>query len=278
MIDLHTHSTVSDGSDSPARVVELAGLAGCSALALTDHDRLDGIAAAQAAAAQVGVQLVAGCEMSCAWERGTLHLLAYFVEPGDGPLQEELVRLQVDREERNRALVARLVSLGLPVSEEEVAAEAGATGAGRPHIAALLVRAGAAGSIQEAFDRYLGKGGAAYVSKARLAPARAIGLALASGALPVLAHPATLGLDAAGTRAAVSELVEVGLVGLEAHYGRYAVPERTELARLAVALGIVATGGSDYHGTYKPDLAVGTGTGDLDVPDSALAELTERRG
>lgn len=276
MIDLHTHSTISDGSETPARVVELAALAGCRAVALTDHDRLDGIAVARDAAQRLGVELVAGCEVSCAWERGTLHLLAYFVEPGVGALQEELVRLQGDRDDRNRALVARLVDLGLPVSDEEVQAEAGGIGAGRPHIAAVLVRAGVVGSIQEAFDLYLGKGGGAYVSKARLAPARAIGLALASGALPVLAHPGTLGLDAPGTRSAVSELVELGLVGVEAYYGRYGAAQRTELAGLAADLGIVATGGSDYHGTYKPDLSVGTGNGDLDVPDVALVALRER--
>lgn len=276
VIDLHTHSTVSDGSDSPARVVELAAQAGCSALALTDHDRVDGIGAARTEAGRVGIELVAGCELSCEWERGTMHLLAYFVEPGEGPLPDELVRLQADRSERNRALVARLVELGLPVSEEEVAAEAGGSGAGRPHVAAVLVRAGAAGSIQEAFDRYLGKGGAAYVSKARLAPARAIGLVRESGALPVLAHPGTLRLDPAGARSAVTELVGLGLVGLEAHYGRYSMAQRTELAGLAEDLGIVATGGSDYHGTYKPDLSVGTGTGDLCVPRRALEDLRAR--
>lgn len=269
---------MSDGTDSPARVVELAALAGCRALALTDHDRLDGIAEARESALRVGVQLVAGCEVSCAWELGTLHLLAYFVEPGEGPLQDELVHLQADRADRNRALVARLVELGLPVSEEEVQAEAGGIGAGRPHIAAVLVRAGLAGSIQEAFDLYLGKGGAAYVSKARLAPAKAIALVLESGALPVLAHPGTMGLDAAGTRSAVAELVGMGLVGLEAHYGRYGGEQRAELVRLASELGVVATGGSDYHGAYKPDLSVGSGTGDLDVPDEALAALRERLG
>lgn len=278
MIDLHTHSIVSDGSDSPARVVELAAAAGCRAVALTDHDRLDGLAPARAAASGLGVEVVPGCELSCAWPSGTLHLLVYFVEEGEGALQDELSSLQADREDRNRRLVARLADMGLPVSEEEVAAEAGGSGAGRPHVAAVLVRAGVVGSIQEAFDRYLGRGGSAYVSKARLSPARAIRLARRSGGLAVVAHPDTLGLDPAGTLAAVGELAALGLVGLEAHYGRYSPDHRSELARMATRLGLVATGGSDYHGTYKPDLQVGTGTGDLDVPDSALAALGERLG
>ncbi len=278
VIDLHTHSDVSDGSDPPARLPELAAAAGCRAIALTDHDRLDGILAARVSAARVGVELVAGCELSCVWERGTMHLLAYYVEPGEGPLAEELMKLQADRAERNTALVASLRSLGLPISEEAVAQEAGDMGAGRPHVAAVLVKAGVVGSIQEAFDRYLGKGGLAYVSKARLSPGRAIGLVLASGGLPVLAHPLTLRLEPAEIRSAVGELVDMGLVGLEAYYGRYVPSQRAQLARMADELGIVATGGSDYHGTYKPDLSVGTGTGDLEVPDGALAALTARRG
>lgn len=278
MIDLHTHSNVSDGSDPPARVVELAAAAGCRAVALTDHDRLDGISAAREASLAWGIELVSGCEVSCAWPGGTLHLLVYFVEASDGALQHELLALQADRADRNRRLVARLAAMGLPVSNEEVAAEAGGSGAGRPHVAAVLVRAGVVSSIQEAFDKYLGKGGSAYVSKARLSPRRAIELALASGGLPVVAHPDTLGLDLAATRSAVRELGAMGLVGVEAHYGRYAPEHRAELASLADELGLVATGGSDYHGTYKPDLRVGTGTGDLEVADSALAALAERRG
>lgn len=277
MLDLHTHSTVSDGSDPPAALPALAAAAGCTAVALTDHDRLDGIPEAREAAAQVGIELVPGCELSCAWAPGTLHLLVYFVEPGEGALQEELHRLQADREDRNRRLVRRLGDLGLPVTEEEVAAEAGGSGAGRPHVAAVLVAKGVVGSIQEAFDRYLGKGGAAYVSKARLAPGTAIELALGSGGLPVLAHPDSLGLGGEGTGAAVRELAELGLVGLEAHYGRYSPGDRQGLAALAGELGLVATGGSDYHGTYKPDLAVGVGTGDLAVPDAALRDLQSRR-
>ncbi|MGH9063295.1 MAG: PHP domain-containing protein [Acidimicrobiales bacterium] len=277
MIDLHTHSTVSDGSDPPSRIPELAAAAGCRAVALTDHDRLDGLPEAAAAAARVGIDLVPGCELSCAWTPGTLHLLVYFVEPGGGPLQDELVRLQADRDDRNRRLLSRLADLGLPVTEDEVTAEAGGQGVGRPHVAAVLVRKGVVGSVQEAFDRYLGKGAPAYVSKARLEPARAIALALASRGLPVLAHPDSLGLDPAPARAAVAELAGLGLAGLEAHYGRYRPERRAALAALAGDLGVVATGGSDHHGTYKPDLRVGVGTGDLEVPDGALSALRERR-
>ena len=272
MIDLHTHSTVSDGSDAPARIPELAAAAGCTAVALTDHDRLDGIEEARASAAGVGVELVPGCEISCEVGAGTMHLLVYFVEPGEGPLQDELLRLQDVRDRRNEILCERL---GL--SYEALQAEAGGMGAGRPHAAALLVRDGRATSIQDAFDRWLGKGKPGYVEKERLAPQHAMVLALASGGVPVLAHPHSLELEPAALRSRLEELRHHGLVGVECVYGRYSVEEREGLLQLASTLGLVATGGSDHHGTYKPDLSVGVGRGDLDVPDTALEALRDRR-
>jgi len=275
MIDLHTHSTVSDGSDTPEEVVALAARAGLTALALTDHDRQDGVAAARIKAAAVGVELVPGVEISCE-HAGTMHMLVYFLEPGEGPLQDELVRLQAARDARNELMVARLAEIGLPVTMDELMAESGGTGAGRPHVAAILVRKGLASSVQDAFDRYLAKGGPAYMPKDRLSPVLAISLALQSGALPVLAHPFSLGLGDAEMESAVSELAEAGLVGLEAIYGRYDREQRAALAVMAAQAGLAITGGSDHHGTYKPDLTVGTGRGDLHVPDGALSALRDR--
>lgn len=272
MIDLHTHSTVSDGSDPPERIPELAAAAGCTAVALTDHDRLDGIEAARAAASSAGVELVPGCELSCTWDGpGAMHVLVYFVEPGWGPLQDELVRLQEARDRRNEVMCARL---GLPYAD--LLAEASGMGAGRPHAAALLVRRGAVGSIQEAFDVWLAKGRPGYVEKERLAPADAVRLARASGGVAVLAHPLSLALEPAALSRVVRELAGLGFGGMECVYGRYSPEERAGLLALADELGLVATGGSDHHGTYKPDLRVGVGTGDLDVPDAALDRLRER--
>lgn len=275
MIDLHTHSTMSDGSDKPEELVDLAVKAGLSAFALTDHDRLDGIEAARARAAGTGVELVPGTEISCQ-HRGTMHMLVYFLEPGEGPLQDELLRLQVARDTRNDRLIARLQEIGLPVTKDELEAEAGGKGAGRPHVAAILVRKGFATSVQDAFDRYLAKGKPAYMDKERLEPLDAISLALQSGGLPVLAHPLSMGLSPNELERAVEELAEAGLAGLEAIYGRYDNEERAGLAVLAARAGLAITGGSDHHGTYKPDLSVGTGRGDLHVPDSALSALRER--
>lgn len=275
MIDLHTHSTVSDGSETPEHVVELASGAGLSAVALTDHDRLDGIDPARRRAAELGVELVPGCELSCEHE-GTMHVLVYFLEPGDGPLQDELVHLQGARDDRNERLVARLAGLGLPVTYDEMVAEAGGMGMGRPHVAQILVRKGVVGSVQEAFDTWLAKGRPAYLPKDRLDPQTALRLARASGGVPVLAHPRSIGLQGAELARTIRELADLGLAGLEAIYGRYSEEERAGVADLARSAGLVVTGGSDYHGTYKPDLEVGTGRGDLAVPDDALDALRQR--
>ena len=275
VVDLHVHSDVSDGSEAPSELVGLALDAGASAMALTDHDRQDGVAAARARAAGTGLELVPGVEISCN-HSGTMHMLVYFLEPGEGPLQDELERLQQARATRNERMVARLAELGLPVAMEELEAEAGPTGAGRPHVAAILVRKGYASSVQDAFDKYLAKGGPAYMEKERLDPVPAIELALRSGGLPVLAHPLSLNLPPAELDSTVRELAAAGLVGLECIYARYSRDERAGLAVTAARAGLAITGGSDYHGTYKPGLRLGTGQGDLHVPDGALAALRER--
>ncbi|HEX4979991.1 MAG TPA: PHP domain-containing protein [Acidimicrobiales bacterium] len=272
MLDLHTHSTVSDGSEAPAEVARLAADAGCSAFALTDHDRLDGLAEARAAAEAAGIEVVAGCEISCEVPTGTMHVLVYFVEEGEGPLQDELGRLQAARDRRNEVMCERL---GL--SYGDLLVEAGGVGAGRPHAAALLVRAGRASSIQDAFDRWLAKGRPGYVDKQRLPPAEALSLAAASGGVAVLAHPLSLELAGTALSRAVAELAALGLDGMECFYGRYSAEDRDGLRALAARNGLAVTGGSDFHGSYKPDLAVGVGRGDLDVPDDLLDELRNRR-
>ncbi|MDQ2727111.1 MAG: PHP domain-containing protein [Actinomycetota bacterium] len=275
MIDLHTHSTVSDGSDPPARVVDLAADAGLTAVALTDHDRLDGLADAARRGAERGIEVVPGCELSCE-HPGTMHVLVYFVNAGDGPLQDELDWLQRARDDRNGLLAERLADMGLPVSLEEMERESGGTGTGRPHAAAILVRKGVVASVQEAFDRYLAKGQPAYVSKSRLSPEDALRLARASRGVTVLAHPLSLGLDPASLERQIGELAGLGLAGVECIYGRYSPDDRSGLADLAARHGLAVTGGSDFHGTYKPDLSVGIGRGDLAVGDELLDHLRER--
>jgi predicted metal-dependent phosphoesterase TrpH len=271
VIDLHTHSDVSDGSDTPGHVVELAVEAGCSALALTDHDSLAGIGPARRRAAELGITFVAGCEVSCrSAGPGGMHVLVYFVEDDGSPLGEELVRLRQDRHRRNLALADRLASLGLPITYDLVVRQAGGEeGVGRPHFAAALVSVGAADSLDD--DR------PGFVHKARLTGAEVAALARSSGGVAVLAHPFSMGLEGPDLAGLVGELARSGFDGIEALYGRYSPRRRAELGQLARRFDLVATGGSDHHGSSKPDLRVGTGQGDLKVPDRVLAQLESRR-
>jgi predicted metal-dependent phosphoesterase TrpH len=277
VIDLHVHSNCSDGSETPERIVELAFAAGCSAVALTDHDGLEGLDRARGRAREMGISFVPGCEVSCVFSPGAMHVLSYFVEAGEGPLQAELARLRDDRAQRNERLVQRLRDLGLPVSFDEVRSAAGSSVIGRPHFASVLVANGAATSIDDAFARWLAKGAPGYVPKARVEAASLIAAARGSGAVTSLAHPFSLGVEPSELDRLLGELAEVGLVGLECYYGRYSPEERTWLAQMAKSHGLVATGGSDFHGSFKPDLLVGSGTGNLEVPDEALVSLGARR-
>lgn len=277
MIDLHTHSVCSDGSETPARVVGLAAAAGCAAVALTDHDGLDGLAEARSAAAAHGIELVPGCEVSCGLGAISVHLLCYFIEPAGEPFAAELERLRRDREERNERLRARLDDLGMPLSAKELSEQAGTGTVGRPHFAALLVKKGFATSAEDAFERLLGEGGLAYVEQPRLTVEQAVAAVRASGGASSLAHPRSLGLERAELGALLAQWQEAGLDGLECHYGGYDQDVRSELLGLAASHGLVATGGSDFHGRYSPGVSVGVGRGDLVVPDEALDALRSRR-
>lgn len=276
-VDLHTHSTASDGTESPAELMATAAAARLEAVALTDHDNLDGIAAAKPAAAAAGIELIPGVELSCEWEDGGFHMVVLWLEPGAGPLQDRLTELQASRANRNREMVARLAELGVDITYEEVVAEAGGSGVGRPHMAAILVRKGVVDTMGEAFDYYLAAGRPAYVGRSRLSPEDAIELARASGAVPVIAHPHTLGVTGSELDRNLRRLASVGLIGIEAYYPEYDPDTRLELAERARESGLIASGGSDYHGAYKPGLHIGNGYGDLSVGRDVLEALRAAR-
>lgn len=275
-VDLHTHSDHSDGSDPPATIVELAIGAGLTAVALTDHDGFFGLSEA-AAAAHRRIRFVPGVEISVQWGERAAHLLVYWVDASPGPLQEALADVREGREERNRSMVAALGGLGIDIAYDEVLAEAGHGVVGRPHIAAVLVRKGVVDSVAEAFDAYLASGRPAYRPRRRLGITSAIDLARRSGGVPVIAHPHTIADSTEDFRPLFGELASLGVSGVECHYAEYPEETRGALARWAAESGLVATGGSDYHGTYKPGLAVGIGRGDLVVPNEVVAALEERR-
>jgi len=276
-VDLHTHSRASDGSDPPERIVELAAERRLTAVALMDHDTLAGIEAARARATQIGMPLIPGVELSVEWPTGTMHMLAYFLEPGPGPMQDRLQELQAGRVVRNAAIVDALVGLGIDISIAEIEEESGGDSVGRPHIAAVLVRKGAARNMADAFDSYLADGRPAYRPRLRLGAEDAVRLTRASGGVPVVAHPHTVAGNAAGFTEAFESFRAIGVVGIECHYSEYPPPTRTRLAAIAEGMGLIATGGSDYHGTYKPGLDLGIGRGDLHVPDEAYDALLTAR-
>ena len=209
---------------------------------------------------------------------GGVHVLVYFVDDPTSPLGLELDRLREDRRNRNLALAERLGELGIAVTFAMAADRAGTDeGVGRPHFAQAMVDVGAVDTVDEAFDRYLSNGGPAYIPKGRLTVADVCRLARDSGGVAVLAHPTTVGLTGDALADAVRGMADAGLGGLEAVYGRYSPRLRTEMGNLARRFGLVATGGSDFHGATKPDLYVGTGTGDLKVPDRVLDQLESAR-
>lgn len=274
IVDLHSHSTASDGSETPTRLVELALEAGLRCLALTDHDTLGGLDEAIAAAAGTGLELIPGLELSLQYDRGGMHLIVLWLGPGTGPLQDRLAELRASRNERNARIADILTSIGLPITLEEIEEEAGGGSVGRPHIAAVMMARGYVPDIRTAFDLWLGAGRPAYVGRKRLDPADAITLARESGGVPVLAHPHTLGITTASEMAdLLSDLKRAGLVGLEALYPAYHRHEREGYADLARRFGLLPSGGSDFHGTYKPGLLLGSGYGDLVVPAQICEEL-----
>jgi predicted metal-dependent phosphoesterase TrpH len=276
-VDLHLHSACSDGSLTPTEIVHTAANIGLTGIALTDHDTLQGLPEAVTAAADRGIRFIGGTELSVLWKDQSMHMLVYFLKPEPGPLQDRMEELRVWRQQRNHHIATRLQELGLEVSMEEVTDEAGGGVIGRPHFAGVLIKKGYVASVPEAFDRYLASGRSAYVSRKRLSAAEAIELSRQSGAVPVIAHPHTLNLRAEEFATGFADLVSQGLGGIEAHYGEYTPTMRSRIAAICSDLGIVATGGSDYHGRYKPHLEIGTGKGDLRVPDDVVNQLEMAR-
>ena len=278
-VDLHSHSTASDGSEKPAALIEQALQIGLATLALTDHDTQDGIADARLAADGTGLELIAGTELSLEYDVGGMHLVVLWLEPGPGPLQDRLLELRHGRDQRNEMMAQRLTELGMPVTAEEILDEGGSGSIGRPHIAAVMMHKGYVETIDEAFELWLTSGKPAYIGRPRLSPEEAIQLARASGGVPVLAHPHTLGVNRAHEMAdLLTRLIAAGLVGLEAYCAGYRRHEREGYADLARRFGLVPAGGSDFHGTYKPGLSLGTGYGDLIVPDQVVEELRPHAG
>lgn len=272
-IDLHLHTTHSDGSFSTRDVMAFAKQAGLTALAITDHDIVEGIAEATAIGAELGIEVVPGVEISSRLGESELHILGYFLNWTDPLLAQRLSTLRDSRHTRNPKIVQRLNELGIPMTYEEVRALAGTESVGRPHIARLLMEKNVVTSAKEAFDRYLANGRPAFVDRELPEPAEAVRWIREAGGVPVLAHPTWVRTSADGLRTLVRELKAAGLGGIEVHYSTHTPSQTTEYLELAKQCDLLITGGSDFHGVTKPDIEVGIGRGQLKVSEKLLDPL-----
>ncbi|MGD8367492.1 MAG: PHP domain-containing protein [Desulfobacterales bacterium] len=277
-IDLHIHSTASDGTFSPDQILQMAENAGLSAISITDHDTIEGLRQIRDPK-PAGLRLLSGVEISAAAPagyplRGSLHILGYGFDPGNAGLNRTLGQLQTARTGRNPKILLKLRSIGIELPAASVARAAGGGQVGRPHIAQAMVRHGFAASIDDAFDRFLGAGGPAYVDKYRIPCAEAVRTIREAGGIAVLAHPFLVKqLGDEGLESLVADLVSMGLGGIEIYYPGHG-PQQIDIGlSLAARFGLLVTGGTDFHGDLTPAVRLGTGTGNQFVPFSLYERL-----
>ncbi len=270
-IDLHTHSTASDGTDTPAELVRNAAAAGLDVVALTDHDTTRGHDEARAAL-PAGLTLVTGAELSCRLDGVSMHMLAYLFDPAEPALLAERELVRDDRVPRAKAMIAKLNALGVPVTWEQVARIAGDGSVGRPHVASALVELGVVPTVSDAFtDQWLADGGRAYVEKHETDPFEAIRLVKGAGGVCVFAHPAATKRGRTVPESAIAEMAAAGLDGIEVDHMDHDPDTRARLRGLAKDLGLLVTGSSDYHGSRKT-VSLGAFTTDPEV----YGEITRR--
>lgn len=273
MIDLHCHTLHSDGTDTPESLALLGESARLSALCLTDHDTLGGIPRFLAMQSQVKVRLLVGTELSCRFLGQSLHVLGLLVDPGDAVFEARLEELRGRREDRNRRMLLRLAELGCPITIEDVQAHADTPLLSRVHFAKALAARGFVRRAPEAFERLIGDDCPGFVPREELSPTEAARWIREAGGVPVVAHPGRFIGGGFRWDDAMADLQRQGLEGLEGYYGEYRASEQKYFVALAARLGMVVTGGSDYHGANKPGLRLGRGRGGLQVPDDLLDRL-----
>ena len=267
--DFHTHSTASDGVLSPAALVDLAASQGVVYHALTDHDSTEGIAEARTAAGRhTGYTLIPGVEMGTDIEGAEVHMLGLYLSPEDDDLQAMLRRLRAGRVDRGYGIVEKLRAMGIMIEWERVKQIAGDASVGRPHIAQALVEAGYVPKVADAFDRWIGRNGPAYVEREKMTPAESVRCIVERGGMACLAHPADLqGLDAL-----LAELKAAGMAAMEVYYKDYPPETIERLRQVAERYDLLPLGGSDYHGIFGNDEPL---PGDIPLPDAAIERFLE---
>lgn len=275
-VDLHLHTTYSDGTLSPTELVDLCAQKGLKVIAISDHDSTEGVAEARSAATKHGIEIIPAIELSTDVPDNEIHMLGYFVDIEDTGFQDLLREFRAGREDRGRQMVERLRQLGMEITWEEVELIADGAAVGRPHIAQAMIDRGYVSEWQEAFERYIGRTGPAYVERTRLEPEEAVQVLLENGALPVMAHPLYYEReDTQKLRRVVASLKEAGMIGLEVHYGEFSESEIDMLANIAAELDLVPCGGSDYHASGKPGEII---PGEAGPPMSTVDALREKKG
>lgn len=275
-IDLHVHTLASDGSDAPAEVVRKAAELGLRAVAVTDHDTFAGLPEAIGAGARYGVEVVPGVELSTIYDGVEVHVLGYYMDAGHPRLRAMMARATAERNARNETMVQRLHDAGYPITMDALHAEfPGQTMLGRPHISEYLMRRGYVASVQDGMKNLLGRGKPFYVARYNIPLEESVETLRAAGGLPVVAHLFKYRYTPEQRTAMVDAATAAGAVGLEAMYTNY-TPEQEQTVRvLAAERGLLCTGGTDYHGARKPDIALGHGFGNLRVPYALLEGLKE---
>lgn len=274
-IDLHVHSHFSDGTKSPAELVHLASKTGVSAIAITDHDTMDGVAEAQAVSEEYDVEVIPGVEISVVHEGQVLHILGYFIDPLQKDLAQALSILQEARDRRNEKIIAKLQELGISATVEELSLISGVGQTGRPHIAKLLLNHGVVRSFPQAFDEYLAKGQKAYVGRFAYSAKEAIAFIRAAGGLAVLAHPIQIDKTLCALNSLLPELRRYGLEGIETYYPSQKKKMQKRIRKFAEANGLFLTGGSDYHGDIRPGTRLAGGH-NVYVPPELLNSMKQR--
>jgi predicted metal-dependent phosphoesterase TrpH len=267
-VDLHTHSTASDGILAPEKVIEAAQRCGLAALALTDHDTIDGVAAARATGERLGIRIIAGCELSAFDGENEIHLLALHLTHLDA-LQRRLGELRAHRHTRAQKIVDKLNVLGIPLTLDEVLKQSNGGAVGRPHVARALIARGAVADFRDAFARYLGGGGAAFVPKEKLSVEDAIAIAHEAGAIAIWAHPGD-----GGRRERLETLISAGLDGLEVKHPSHSAEDMKRLQALADFFGLLPSGGSDWHGASEGPRRLGN----MNVPVEWLERQDAKLG
>ncbi len=279
IIDLHAHSTASDGTYAPAEVAELAKKIGLSAIALTDHDTIDGLAEFQKTGTELGIETIPGIEFAALWDhyhRPEIHIVGLGFDPAHPLLSERMADIQKSRDLRNHKMCEKLTSIGLPVTIEEVSANAGGDIITRAHFANVLLQKGYIRKKEDAFSRYISPGLPGYVEREFLTPELCIRTIKEAGGAAVLAHPTLYGLNPEQIEALCRELIPYGLDGIECQYSTYSLAETKAITALAEKLSLLPSGGSDFHGKNKPNIHLGSGKSNLAIPYSFWEELKKR--